>query len=708
VINRKELIGKHNPVLKTMDTDSPLTVGNGEFCFTADITGLQTLYDEYQAFPLCTMSEWGWNTKPNLAGGFYTFDDVEKTYYSIDGRNYEYAVDCQAENEEVYNWLRHNPHRRNLARVALLWDGREISSTDITNIRQELDLFTGVLHSDFTLNGYDIKVRTCCAKSADVLGFSIMSKAPAGHLSVRISLPDSSHRKNGSDWDRARHYYTDEMAKMNNECYLLGDEAGLGVPVALSDATGLGASVAPGANNACYFIKFTGSEFEFTLAFSPTAFPIASVEGMKNKSNFERLITDNANSINNTCYFKQVLTDSATGWKSFWTKCGLIDFSKCKDPRAFELERRAILSQYLIAIQSTGNLPPAETGLSCNSWYGKFHLEMHIIHSGWLALYGHSDLLEKSFSWYVSILDKARSNAGRNAYKGARWPKMVGPEGTDSPSFIATLLIWQQPHLLYMLELTMLVNLNKLDFKRKYWFLVKETADFMVDFLRFNDETGYYDLTAPLIPAQEEHPPETVLNPVFELCYWHFGLEIAINWAKELNENYSLWQDVYEKLALPPVIDNLYPAHANCVDTFSKFNRDHPSMLYGYGFIPCELIEEDKMRTTAELVGQVWDKQSLWGWDFAFIAMTYARLGYPERALETLLTETAKNSYTVSGNNFQRGRDDLPLYLPGNGSLLFALAMMLKGYGENRGACGFPGNGLWDGIVVEGVRGLPW
>ncbi|NMA84464.1 MAG: hypothetical protein GX962_11470, partial [Epulopiscium sp.] len=59
-INRKQLVQRHNPVLQEFDVCSPLSVGNGEFAFTADLTGLQSflsIYDE--AMPLCTQSQWG-------------------------------------------------------------------------------------------------------------------------------------------------------------------------------------------------------------------------------------------------------------------------------------------------------------------------------------------------------------------------------------------------------------------------------------------------------------------------------------------------------------------------------------------------------------------------------------------------------------------------------------------------------------------------
>ena len=54
-IDRYELVKRHNPVLKDFDLSSPLSVGNGEFAFTVDATGLQTFPRVYgDATPLCT------------------------------------------------------------------------------------------------------------------------------------------------------------------------------------------------------------------------------------------------------------------------------------------------------------------------------------------------------------------------------------------------------------------------------------------------------------------------------------------------------------------------------------------------------------------------------------------------------------------------------------------------------------------------------
>ncbi|MFC4601748.1 glycoside hydrolase family 65 [Cohnella hongkongensis] len=666
MMDRKRLVRRHNPILTAMDLESPISVGNGRFAFTADITGLQTLYHEYDNAhaPLCTMSQWGWHSRPNRDGGKFAFSDLEMTEYSLNGKSYYYASDRKPGNEEVYDWLRHNPHKFNLAKISLNHSGKAIRASEITDIRQELDLYSGALHSHFNVLGEQVTVVTVCAQSADVLGVHIT--CPAGSkLNVEISFPYASHETNGSDWSSPESHTTEVtgsriLRKLDEDRYFVK---------AFGD---------------CLFVPVAKHTLHLTLESGEAAFALGFFKNetdMQNAADWD---------------FGKVVADASEGWDVYWQKGGAVDFSPCRDPRAMELERRIVLSQYLTAVHSAGDLPPQETGLMCNSWYGKFHLEMHFIHSAQFALWGRSEWLERSLDWYFEILDKAKENAARNGYKGARWPKMTSYEGVESPSPIGTLLIWQQPHIVYMLNLLLAAKRGKERevFLEKFWPLMKETADFMADFAQLNLKTGKYDLLMPLIPAQEEHKPEVTQNPTFELAYWRFGLRTAASWAKEMNHDCSVWTKVCENLAELPLKDGVYLAHENCPDTFEHFNRDHPSMLFGCGFIPNEQVQHDVVSKTFDKVKQSWDFSTMWGWDFAFIAMALAAIGRREEAVDLLLMDTAKNSFVASGNNYQKGRTDLPLYLPGNGSLLFAVAIML----ENNG---FPQDGSWD-IKAEG------
>jgi len=109
---------------------------------------------------------------------------------------------------------------------------------------------------------------------------------------------------------------------------------------------------------------------------------------------------------------------------------------------------------------------------------------------------------------------------------------------------------------------------------------------------------------------------------------------------------------------------------------------------------------------TLNHVLKAWDWPSTWGWDYPMLAMTAARLGEPEKAVDALFINSQKNRYLANGHNFQSSR--LPLYLPGNGGLLTAVAMMTAGWDgcPDRPSPGFPNNGEWT-IHWEGLKRMP-
>jgi hypothetical protein len=164
------------------------------------------------------------------------------------------------------------------------------------------------------------------------------------------------------------------------------------------------------------------------------------------------------------------------------------------------------------------------------------------------------------------------------------------------------------------------------------------------------------------------------------------------------------WDDVMSKLSWPKIRDGIYPAIET--EPFT-IDRDHPSMVAALGFVPqTPLIDAEKMKQTYDHVLQNWNWLTTWGWDYPMLAMTAARLGEPEKAVDALFIESLKNRYLVNGHNYQSSR--LPLYLPGNGGLLTAVAMMTAGWegGADRPSPGFPANGKWN-IRWEGLRPMP-
>lgn len=680
-VNRYELVSRHNPVLREADTASPLSVGNGNLAYTADITGMQTLYGLYEdTLPLCTMTQWGWHTKPVREERYeYLPEEVEMTAYQFQGRTVRYAVEKKKGNEEIYDWLRQNPHRLNLARIGLKKDGAEIGAERISDIRQELRLYEGILDSRFALDGECCHVVTAADGETDTLAFQVESGLWKKGLTAEIAFPYGSPLISASNWEAEDAHLTEIV---NGEVKKLVLKRTLDKDVYYVTIRMEGCRWENCGRHAFHLIPLS-EKMTFSVSFVKAQQEAQAGAAPGN-----------------------VLENSRKYWKHFWEKGGAIDLHRSRDPRAMELERRIVLSQYLLAIQSAGKVPPQETGLTCNSWYGKFHLEMYLWHEAYLPLWNHTELLERSLVWYQEHLPQARLNAARNGYKGARWPKMVAEDALDSPSPIAVLLVWQQPHIIYMLEMAYGSG-EETAFLEKYYELVEETAEFMADFAAYNEERKVYELLGPLIPAQECHDPMVTRNPSFEVEYWSLTLKIAAEWAKRLGRKVpEKWLHVAENMAPMAVGEGKYLAHEQCPDTYTAFAEDHPSMLCSYGLIDSGRTDREIMGNSLREVEKCWNYPSLWGWDFAVMCMTAVRLGEPEHAIELLLKDTEKNSYVASGNNYQRGRSDLPLYLPGNGSLLLAAALMTAGYPGSGELPGFPRNGQWE-VEFEGIRPFP-
>lgn len=702
LINRLDIIASFNPHLTDINPQSPLSVGNGRFCYTADITGMQTLYEEYSAeTPLCTMAEWGWHTKKaDNEKGFYTLDDVRMTPYNYCKRTVTYPRVKYEGNEAAYDWVRQNPHKFNLAKIGLYFHNEPIQADSIYCINQTLDITTGILKSIFRLNvnrhnnastlnnitadNIDtnaisdnlVTVYTVCDDNSDTVAFHISSGLLQCGLSINIAFPYASCDMTGSDWNNTNghsdflnashiHRQIDDTAYYVN-FNINGTDTSQHTAnnsIITSDSN---VTINKCNNSAAATIKSNGIH----------SYNITTIADELNMSvNFNKSIYIPAS-------YDTIAGNSRHFWHNYWTT------GKFLNSDNKELMRRVILSQYLLVINDSGYIPPAETGLTCNSWYGKAHLEMHYWHMAWAPLWGHPELLTRSFDWYIDILDEAKKNASRNGYKGARWTKMVSYTGSDCPSKIAPLLVWQQPHIINMLQ--MVIDNNTSDdfdvkvYMNKYWILVYETAVFMADYLVYDTMSDTYNIEAPVIPVQERHLPEDTRNPIFELAYFRFGLLIATRWALELGhtDEADRWHNIATHIAPLPVNDGVYISHSNCPDTFTNKAIDHPLMLQIYGMLDNygaeDIVNKDIYRNTLMRVIDVWDYSTLWGWDFAVIAMAAHKLGLDDIALEQLLINSPKNDYVESGNNRQNSRKDLPLYLPGNGSLLLAAARIFN------------------------------
>lgn len=679
-IDRKVVVRRHHPRLTAFDPLSPLSVGNGEFAFTVDLTGLQTfpeLYGHAEGIPLCTQSQWGWHIAPPPPGVTgLDANALKLTEYDFHGRTLRYAVESKGQ-EVLYNYLRENPHRLHLGRVALVMTHSDRPSsiatpTDITDAVQELDLYAGIITSRFKFQGEAVEVITTGTGLLDGLAVRVKSRLIAdGHLRISLQFPYGTHQTVAADWSAPNRHQTSLSGTIIRR---MVDDTRYTVslnhsPNAEISQTGAHDLILTAPNDTLELVAvFSGGE-----------------EGVQEVPGFDAARLAHAELM-----------------AGFWESGGAISFEGSADPRAHELERRMVLSQYLLRINCAGSLPPQETGLTYNTWYGKFHLEMHWWHGAQWALWNRLELLEKSLGYYHDILPAARELARAQGFAGARWPKMTDATGRDSPSPVGPLLIWQQPHPIYYAELCYRARPTAQTLKR-WETVVEESAEFMADFARSGD------LGPPLKTVSENTDPTRTGNATFELGYWRLGLQWAQRWRERLNKGRNpQWDDTLARLAPYRTDGTHYLMQQGMADTFTTWNWEHPALIGVHGLMPGDAIGIDPVmfRRTVEKVMEVWQWERCWGWDFPMTAMAAARAGRADLAVDALLIGAKKNHYSAAGHNYQRPH--LTTYFPGNGGLLAALAMMAAGWDNapDTHAPGFPKDGTWN-VEFENLSKMP-
>lgn len=685
-INRRALVQRHNVEVTKADPLSSLTVGNGRFAFTVDVTGLQSFPEDYQkGVSLGTQSEWGWHSFVDTAG--FQREEALKTY-RLNGRDISYTVQSNAPERAkgATNWFRQNPHRLQLGNVGFLLlkkDGTAATLRDIQNIRQTLRLWTGEILSSFSVEGVPVTVSTLCHATKDAIGVAVQSPlVQQGRLKIQVRYPYPT----GAWTDEGTNY----TSTGQHESRILTSNPRSAVLEHRLDTTVYNTDVWSGVD----MQVTSGSPHNFLVSPSASSDRFSCSITFRTRKQPASLLS-----------FTAIKTSSESGWRQYWTTGGVIDFSGSTDIRAFELERRVILSQYLLKAQEAGNYPPQETGLTYNSWFGKPHLEMTWWHAAHYGYWRQPIYLQNLLAWYASVAPKARAIARCQGFEGVRWQKMTDNNGDEAPSSIGAFLIWQQPHVIYFAEQLYRQAADKKQVA-KYRDLVFATADFMASFPYFDSSKGRYILGKGVIPAQERFKAEQTFNPTYELVYWHWAMETAQQWRQRAGlPRHPGWDAVVRKLSPLPVQEGKYLFTESATDSYTnpEFRTDHPSVLAAYGILPpTGQVDTSVMRRTFDWIWNNWTWKDTWGWDFPMTAMAAIRLGLPEKAVEALLMPIQTNTYLPNGHNYQDER--LRIYLPGNGGLLTAIAMMVAGYdGAKMPLPGIPKDGRWK-VRWEGLK----
>ena len=667
-IDREAVVKRHRVCTTGTLLKSPAQVGNGKFAFGMDITGLQTFV------PFNTLSDWSWHSFPLPEG--MRAEDYRPVAVETHGKKIAYEL-RNPDQPELSEWLTKNPHRYNLGRIGfrlLREDGTEAREIDLGNARQEIDLWTGVVYSRFELNRKEVKVRTVCHPDKDMIGVSIESELlNDGNMSIYLDFPypDGRYFKHYIGRYDTISGHTSTFEKLAPNSVRITRTMDDTHYYATLDWTGP-ATFSRESEKAHTFLlqpRHT-STFSFTCCFSPE--PVADV-------------TEPVASIERK---------SAASWEKYWRSGAAVDLSGSKDPRWLELERRIVLSQYLMRANESGLFPPQESGLVNNGWFGRFHFEMIWWHGVHYGLWNRMECFDNYLNVYKDFMPKALERAKSEGRSGARWPKCTGNFNREWPGSAHAYLIWHEPHPIYFAEMQYRQKPAP-ETLEKWKDVVLNTADYMADYLFYDKKTKQYVLGPPVVVVSENTDPLQTINPIFELGYFRYGLRTALEWADRLGlseKRTKKWKEVLSKMAPLPVADGVYTTYEGIPDMWTKYTYEHPALTGVYGMLPGDGVDLPTFKHTLEKVCKEWQFNRIWGWDFPMLAMAAARTGQPALAIDMLMHPSAGFQFDehglATGGPFP--------YFPSNGALLTAVAMMCGRWDGSEGeAPGFPKDGSW-------------
>ena len=652
-IDRKALVSRHN--IRPQDPTRVIPLGNGETCFGCDRTGLQT-------FGGNTLAHWAWHSFPVPEG--LDLSTWPETGSFMTGRLTGTGQDIFP--KDRWNGVEYtfdNPHSVNLGRLSFVHeDGTPLNEYELTDSRRECHLWSGVLETTFRIGDVAVSVTGCVHPEQHALAVKICGMEG---LAIALDFPYASieQKMTMGTFDLPDRHKT-VFAPEGSRCAIARHMDDLHYRAVLS------------WNNACLeiagphrlILRPNGKDLELTLRYE------SEEQTVPNPT------------------FAETQAASAAAYEYYWQNGGAIDLSGSTDERWFELERKIVLSQYLMAVQSRGSWPCAESGLMfTDNWRGQFHMEMtwwHIAHYG---LWSRMEWADKQLGCFQTFLPVAKKLSAQLGYAGAKWGKSVGPEGRSAPWGGNLALLWKQPHPIYFAELEYL-NRPTDETLNKWAQIIRETADHMADY-PVKKEDGYYHLDPAMPPCELGFTYDTL----FDLAYWRWALETANTWQERMGQRrVAKWDEVAYNLPPLPVQDSVYIRSPEWTETYTRQTYEHPDPVGIYGMVPpTDMVDPEIARASLKKVWATWDMNRIWGWDFPWIAMCAARVGEPELAVEAMMGCSLDEIGCNAAGSYP--------YLPANGAILFAAAMMAAGPGGAH-APGFPKDGKWV-VRQENIKG---
>ncbi|MDR1212757.1 MAG: hypothetical protein LBK54_01425 [Propionibacteriaceae bacterium] len=657
-VNRLALLRRHSPHIRAIDPRSPLQLGNGSLAAAMDLTGLQTFPRAYPAGPGSTL------------------------------------LTTMAE----WGWFAGRPAP--LGRVGLDLDPG-CGPDELRQTEQTLDLSLGLLVSRFVLGRVRHVVHCLVDSRTDALVVRL-AQIGSQRAGLRLTLP-LRLRSAGAGGGRAR-------------STVLPDAAGWLIEHALGDVVYWLRLTAPGAS-----LTQVG-DHDFVLR-RQAGWPVpAWTDGVLPRASdwLEAVIAFASQPPPPSASVDDCLASTALDWRAYWHSGGALDLSNSEQPQAAELERRVLLSQYLVRINQAGRRPVPPGGLTQAAEGRPIDLTSHVWQYANFAQWGRPELLEPILTWYGDRLDQALEQAGRIGSHGAHWPSQAEPDRLwDDPAQLLDPAqgrsldqlggrgdrprrAWSQVNPIYLAELAYRAHPTR-DQVLRWGPLVLATAEHMVAQIETGGEPDQALCAVPGRPLAELAAVDPLADPTFEAAWWRWGLGCAAVWAERSGraDLAQAWRAAAERLQAPAPVMGVYPSlgwgPGGCPGP-GPAPGGHPLHLGALGLAPrCGLIDESVMTATLDGVLDHWPWASVRsGWDRPLVAMTATRLHRPDLAWTALLgpppgapgqSAPVDQSYLPNGHHWSG--PDQSSDLTGNGGLLLAVGLMAAGWDGSEDRPGF-------------------
>lgn len=230
-----------------------------------------------------------------------------------------------------------------MANIGLYFGGDNVTEASLLDKSQDLDLWEGTITSSFQYNGSNVSVQVWCHPSEPVLGIEINSGLlTAGDLGVFFDFPYSDVNK----FDAPYVGVWDTKATTNNTVNAQSTSSTASFKHTIDNNTvRLDAQWSTKKGSITGHLAGT-NKFVLTSSGSETLHLVVSFPADPNTSK-KSLPSYNA-----------IASASKAWWYDYWTSGAFIDLSATDNANATELQRRIVLSQYLVAVNEASDNPP--------------------------------------------------------------------------------------------------------------------------------------------------------------------------------------------------------------------------------------------------------------------------------------------------------------------------------------------------------------